>query len=58
MTNDYPHVMSYWKYSHGLYKVTDEADLMVIGYDNTRPILQQLYIESFEFFTIVEQNNQ
>ena len=41
-TFEYPHKMTYWKYTEGAFKVREEFEFMIFDYDKSYPLAYQV----------------
>ena len=52
-----PHKMMYWEFSDGSFTVQDETDMLILGYDDSRHLKDQILFRTFEFFSILEDHD-
>ena len=57
-TIEYPHKMTYWKYTEGGFTVREEDQFLMFDYDPEYPIPYQVGIQAFEFYSIIEDHDQ
>ena len=55
---EYPHKMTYWKYTEGAFKVREEEEFMIFDYDSAYPLSYQVQFRNFEFYSILEDHDQ
>ena len=50
----YPHNMMYWKFTNGSFRVQEESEMLVLGYNPDKFLKDQIMFRTFEFYSILE----
>ena len=58
VTFKYPHKMTYWKYTEGSFTVQEEQDVLVLGYDTSRHLKDQINFKEFKFLSIMRDHDE
>jgi hypothetical protein len=54
----YPHKMMYWKYTDGSFTVRPEENVLILDYDPSKHLSEQMLFRSFEFYSIMKDQDE
>ena len=55
---NYSHNMMYWKYTNGSFMVQEEQEQLILGYNASLDLADQIILSTFDFYSILEDNDE